>query len=241
MIRKAGNPASWKETWWRSVRLHGTGLWRGVEAQHVAATMKLVDTADEQAELERILEATKPPVPASTRPRPQHYLITTPFRYPSPYASRFREAGALGIWYGAQTIETACTELAYWRWRFLMDSTGLRPKELIAEFTLFKARVEGRMLDLASAPWDTLRTQWASDDYTACIRIAKEARARVVQWIRYWSARHVQGYCGAVLDMSCLSNVDLNRQQTWVCKVTATSAFMRHDSDSLTVEFASKR
>ena len=36
-------------------------LWRGVEAQHLVATMKLVDSLDEQAELERMLEASNPP------------------------------------------------------------------------------------------------------------------------------------------------------------------------------------
>ena len=87
--------------------------------------MKLVDSLAEQEELESILEASKPAAPATAR---QHYLLSTPFRYPSPHPSRFRPAGALGVWYGAESVETACTELAYWRWRFLMDSEGLSDK-----------------------------------------------------------------------------------------------------------------
>ena len=236
MSRKRGEQnALWKESWWDAVQVCRIGLWRGVEAQHIVATMKLVDTADEQVELERILEASKPPLP--TVPKEQHYFLVSPFRYPSPYPSRFREAGALGIWYGAEKVETACTELAYWRWRFLMDSDGLRMGGLIAEFTLFKAKVEGRALDLTEGPWDTKRALWNADDYAACQALAKEARSRTTKWIRYWSARHVEGCCGAVLDPSCLTSVELNKQQTWICKVTASSAFMRHEDESLTITF----
>ena len=40
-------------------------LWRAVEAQHVASTMALVDSIDEQHVLERLLDEAKPPVPAT--------------------------------------------------------------------------------------------------------------------------------------------------------------------------------
>ena len=52
------------EAWFRSgVRLRAEALWRGVEAQHVIATMKLVDNADEQQLLEELLETSKPAPP----------------------------------------------------------------------------------------------------------------------------------------------------------------------------------
>ena len=82
--------APWEEAWFESELKAASGLlWRGVEAQHLVATMRLVDSLDEQAELERILEASKPPLPplrrvagpARTAARPQHYLLNTPFRY----------------------------------------------------------------------------------------------------------------------------------------------------------------
>lgn len=215
--------------------MHGTGLWRGVEAQHFVSTMKLVDDLAEQQALEELLDASKPPLPAAAAGR--HYLIASPFRYPSPHPSRFREAATLGIWYGAERIETACTELAYWRWRFLMDSDGLRSQELISELTLFKASVLGRVVDLTEAPWDSRRELWTANDYSACQAVAKEARLRGIQWIRYGSARHVEGVCAAVFDPASLSNVDLSRQQTWVCKVTVSHAFMRHEGESISLAF----
>jgi hypothetical protein len=209
-------------------------LWRGVEAQHFVSTMKLVDSVAEQEQLEQILEASKPAMPA---PAGLHYLLSTPFRYPSPHGSRFRPAGALGIWYGAETVKTACSELAYWRWRFLMDSEGLRESELIAGFSLFRAKVSGSALDLSDRPWDARRKDWTSDDYSACLSLAAEARRRAVQWMRYWSARDVAGHCAAVLDPGSLKAIELGRQQTWVCKVSATSALMRHEQDSISMTF----
>lgn len=226
----------WKESWWASARPLATALWRGVEAQHFVSTMKLVDSLAEQEELESILEASKPAVPSAAG---QHYLLSTPFRYPSPHPSRFRPAGALGVWYGAESVETACTELAYWRWRFLMDSEGLRTSELIAEFSLFRAKVNGSAVDLSDKPWDARRSDWTRDDYSACLALAAEARRRDVQWIRYWSARDVAGHCEAVLDPGSLKAIELNKQQTWVCKVSATAVLMRHEQDSISLAFKS--
>ena len=76
-----------------------TRLWRAVEARHVASTRRLVDDLAEQRELEEILEATKPALPAAaTR---LHYLLATPFRYPAPRGSRFRAPHEPGLFYGA--------------------------------------------------------------------------------------------------------------------------------------------
>jgi len=50
-----------------------------VEAQHTASTMRLVDSLEEQASLELVLEESKPPLPPEARRL--HYLLATPFRY----------------------------------------------------------------------------------------------------------------------------------------------------------------
>jgi hypothetical protein len=158
--------------------------WRGVEAQHIVATMRLVDTLDEQAVLEQVLEASKPALrPAA---RPTHYLLSTPFRYRSPLPSRFRRAGAAGVWYGAETLQAAAAEVAYWRWRFLAASDGLRDQELMTEHTFFQAHVRGEAVDLTELPWVLQRARWTEDaDYRATQELAQAARAGGVQWIRY--------------------------------------------------------
>ena len=199
--------------------------------------MKLVDTAAEQAELERLLEASKPAAPTAA-----HYLIATPFRYPAPHPSRFRPGNAFaGIWCGAEAVHTACTELGYWRHRFLMDSAGLRNSELLVDLTIFPADVSGLSLDLSEPPWNARRDTWTSDDYSACHEVAAAARGQGAEWIRYWSARDIAGHCGAVLEPRCLSVPDLAQQQTWHCKVTPSSAFMRHDDDAIMLRFPLQR
>jgi hypothetical protein len=64
-----------------------------VKAQHRVSTLKLVDSVDEQALLEDLIEAGKPPLPPECRHL--HYLLSTPFRYGAAYpaGSRFRRAG----------------------------------------------------------------------------------------------------------------------------------------------------
>jgi hypothetical protein len=113
-----------------------------VEAQHVVSTMRLADSLEEQRVLEELLETSKPPLPPEARGR--HYLLFTPFRYRSPVPSRFRRAADPGVWYGAEALETACGEVAYWKWRFLADSEALTGQALHTEHTFFVAQARGR-------------------------------------------------------------------------------------------------
>jgi hypothetical protein len=246
-VRRSGLPGRyarhfvkslWDESWWNSIHPDERDPWRGVEAQHVAATMRLVDDLEEQALLEQILEDSKPPAPAA--PTHKHYLLWTPFRYRSPVPSRFRRAGEAGVWYGAEELATACTELAYWRWRFLVDSDGLADSELVVEFTFFQARVSGPVLDLCAPPWAArLLSVWRHpDDYGACQRLAQACRERGdVSWIRYASTRRVGGICAAVLEPRSLRMRSTRSQQTWSCKVTRSTVLMAHDNDRLSLHF----
>jgi len=225
---------AWQDDWFDGgIKPALALLWRGVEAQHRVATMRLVDTLDEQAELERILEASKPPLPPAATSL--HPLLNTPFRYRSRHPSRFRKPGDPGLWYGAEELHTACAEVGYWRWRFLTDSAGLRDGELVTEHSFFQAQVKGRAVDLTRSPWNASATAWThGSDYAACQGLAPAARQRRVQWIRYASVRKTGGVCGAVLDPTCLLLAG-SGVQTWVSKVTATHALMLHDDDRLTV------
>ena len=77
-----------------------------VEAQHVASTMKLVDTLAEQDMLESILEESKPPLPHDVVGL--DYLLAAPFRYlPYPPGSRFRSQSDPGIFYGPEPVRTS--------------------------------------------------------------------------------------------------------------------------------------
>jgi hypothetical protein len=228
--KRAGRVKNWPEDWFATAAERSALAWRGVEAQHIVATMRLVDTLDEQAVLEQLLEASKPALQTAEKPR--HYLLNTPFRYRSPSASRFRRAGAAGVWYGAETLQAAAAEVAHWRWRFLSASDGLRDQELLTEHTFFQAQVQGTAIDLSEMPWLQRRAEWTHDiDYSAPQTLAKAARERSVQWIRYESARHPERRCSAVFDVEALQLPVPPVQQTWHCKATLHNVLMVHGSD----------
>lgn len=207
--------------------------WRGVEAQHVVSTMRLVDTADEQELLEALLEASKPPQ-TSTR-RPKHYLLITPFRYTPAHPSRFRPAHSKGQWYGAQELRAACAEVAYWRHRFLLDSAGLANSELLSEHTFFKASVNGLCINLMDHPWVALREKWTDgSDYSATHAVAARAQAQCVQWIRYESVREAGQACAVVFDPESLSEPAVgldSSKQTWHCRTTRHSVIFRREKE----------
>ena len=141
-------------------RLTGT-CWRLVEAQHRVSTLKLVDSLDEQALLERLIEQTKPPVPPECRHL--HYLLSTPFRYGSvyPHGSRFRRAGMTpGVYYASRTAGTAVAEMTFHRLLFFADSPNTPWPANAAEFTAFSVRYAGAGIDLTAPPLSRDETAW---------------------------------------------------------------------------------
>jgi RES domain-containing protein len=218
---------AWKAAWFETgVHSKTASVWRGVEAQHVIATLKLTDSVREHEVLEALLEESKPPLPAAAKG--QHFLLFTPFRYRSPFPSRFRRPTDPGVWYGAEELETACAEVAYWRWRFLMDSEGLRDQALHTEHTFFQAKVRGRCADLTAAPWKSAARAWTQkSDYTACQDLADEARKSGLGWIRYATVRAPRGLCAAILRLAVLSMPRGFEQQTWDCKTARTGVYLQ--------------
>ena len=226
----AGAAVAWPAEWLAGAAPLATTVWRGVEAQHIVATLSLVDTLAEQSLLEQLLETSKPPLPAGSAGL--HYLLNTPFRYRSPYASRFRRAAAPGVWYGAETLRAAATEVAYWRWRFVTASVGLRAETVYTQHSFFTANVQGLAIDLSTPPWSRQRELWTHDsDYTQPQALADAARAAGLAWLRYESVREAAAHNAAVFKPSALS-VDLPvAPQTWHCKASASNVTLQRDSE----------
>ena len=190
----------------------------------MASTRRLVDTLDEQRVLEELIEAAKPPVPvAAVR---LDYLLYTPFRYPSPMGSRFRAPTDPGVFYGADSVRTACAELGYWRWRFLTDSPALAVLGPAPQ-TIFQASVRALAVDLERRPYARDAALWRHPgDYTATQSFARAARAASIGLIRYASVRDPQpGRCGAVLDPRAFAaRSPVPPTQTWILTVTRDCA-----------------
>lgn len=212
------------------------GLWRAVEAQHRVSTIALVDTLEEQAQLEQILEDSKPSLASSAKGK--HYLLSTPFRYPPlPSGSRFRGPIDPGVFYGANEIRTACAELGYWRWRFLLDCPTLEAINAKPQ-TVFHADISTNAVDLRKPPFDIDSDFWThSTNYGHCQQFASVVRETTVEAICYESVRDPQkGGCVAVLTPQAFTDA-LIEAQTWLLSVSRRKAFWHRDSPILTQTF----
>ena len=168
-------------------------VWRLVEAQHRVSTLKLTDSLDEQALLEKILDQTKPPLPPECEGL--DYLLAAPFRYaPYPYGSRFRRAGRTdGVFYASEKVETAVAELSFYRLLFFAESPETPFPDQPTDFSAFAVPVAtAHALDLSGQQFTdpALRSM---TDYTACQRLADQARADGIELLRYRSVRDPAG------------------------------------------------
>ncbi len=230
----------WDQAWFDgTVAPRRMTAWRGVEAQHVVSTMRLVDTPDEQDLLEQLLEGSKPAMPSTASPK--HYLLATPFRYSPPYASRFRQPNAKGQWYGAESVFAACAEVAYWRHRFMLDSAGLLSKEVLTEHTLFQGDIDGTAIDLMAEPWVQARSGWTDGtDYSATHAVAFIAQEKGVQWLSYESVRAPGQRCAVVFDPDCLFTPQPTLEATmqrWYCKASRSAVMFTRERESFVWEF----
>jgi hypothetical protein len=202
-----------------------------VEAQHIASTLRLVASVEEQLLLERLLDRSKPPLPPEAGDL--HYLLSTPFRYCSPIGSRFRAAAEPGIWYGAEAQRTACAELGFWRWRFLIDSAALESIGPSPQ-TVFRAGIDARLIDLTEAPFKRARAQWTHpNDYGPTQAFARVARQAAVDAIRYESVRDPEhGAAVAVLRPSCFKPREPLEQHTWFLTVRRTTVIWQREGET---------
>ena len=188
-----------------------------VEAQHIVSTMALVDTLEEQALLEQVLDESKPSIPPECRHL--HYLLFTPFRYGAlyPAGSRFRRAGlTAGVFYASQDAATAVAELAFRRLLFFAESPATPWPVNAAEYTAFSVAYAGRKgIDLTRAPFDRDAAKWRDPiDYRHCHDLADAAREAGVQVLRYRSAR-VEGLNIALLWCAAFASTAPLERQAW--------------------------
>ena len=202
--------------------------WRMVEAQHRNSTLALVEEASllDQAVLEAEIDTVKPTVPEPARGL--HYLLFTPFRYRPGYpGSRFRRHdqgpdAADGVFYAAESVETALAETAFYRFLFfsLTDMTG-RPGG--TQHTAFQTDVAGLAIDLTRPPLDRDRADWTHPTrYGPCQDLADAARRARVEAILYESVRDPAGGRNiAVLSPEALGRGrQVVAQQTWWIHMT---------------------
>ena len=188
--------------------------------------MALVDTLEEQAVLEQVLDESKPPVPPECRHL--HYLLFTPFRYGTlyPQGSRFRRAGLTpGVFYASLQIETAVAEIAFWRLLFYAESPATPWPVNAAEYTAFAVRFSaGKALDLTRPPLNRDAAKWTDPiDYSHCQSLADAARDAGAKVLRYQSAR-AAGVSVALLTCAAFASREPEEPRRWRIHVGAAGA-----------------
>ena len=210
-----------------------------MEAQHIVSTLRITNNdPEEQDLLERILEESKPPLPPEAAGL--HYLLATPFRYPpSSRGSRFRAWPDPGVLYAALERRSACAEMGYWRWRFVMDSDGLREIPASPQ-TLFQLGARGLALDLQQPPLDQRAALWTDPvDYAATQALGRAAREVDTALLLYRSVRDPESghLCRCTPPRRAPSERPL-AQETWHLTVTLQGTIWQRESQRFVFRFA---
>jgi len=204
--------------------------WRVVEAQHLVSTRKLVDTLDEQAVLEQLIESSKPGDISIAR---RHVLIATPFRYPPlRHGSRFGNRREPSLWYGSEDQRTLFAEAAYYRLVFL-EGTRADLGTVASWHTAFTAAGRSdRGIDLTRKPFDRHRAAISSpSSYGESQAIGAAMREAGVELFRYRSARDTGGGINvAAFTPSVFGTARPRDFETWHCSADrARVEFVKRD------------
>jgi hypothetical protein len=188
-----------------------------VESQHRVSTRKLVDSNEEQALLEDLIDRVKPPDITDGR---LHYLLSTPFRYPPlKHGSRFGRRHERGIWYGSTDRRTAFAEVAYYRLLFL-EGTRASLGTVTTPLTAFTASIRTtKGIDLVVKPFEAHRRAIASPtSYASSQALGTAMRDAGVEAFRYPSARDDKGGINvAAFAPSVFGNTKPKSFETWYC------------------------
>jgi hypothetical protein len=226
----------WTQCGRRTERLEASA-WRVVESQSRSSTRGLVDTLEDHALLEQMLEDTKPAAPEGADRL--HYLLWTPFRYPPlEHGSRFGPRSEGGLWYGSETLVTAFAEFAYYQLYFLegpVEPLGPLKRRL----SVFQAQLRTeRGVDLTRAPFLAFRARLSSPSrYADSQALGAAMRAEGVQACRYYSARDRRSGTNLVaFTPRAFSRRKPGPLQTWHCFATRHSVELtREDVQGRTV------
>lgn len=178
---------------------------RVVESQTRISTRKLVDSDEEQALLEELIDGVKPPVPPGMRKL--HYLLSTPFRHPPlRHGSRFGPRDERSLFYASKTLAAAFAEVAYYRFVFL-SGTEAKLTPLMTSLSSFRVHVKTRRgLDLTQPPFvEAERALTSPSDVHAAQALGRAMRRASVEAFVYRSARDPERGANVALFVPCFS------------------------------------
>lgn len=207
-------------------KAHEGELIRIVESQEQIATNALVDSLEEQALLEELLETSKP----SQRSKAPilHYLLSTPFRYPPlKYGSRFGVKHEPSLFYGSLSLSAALAETAYYRFIFWSGMADPPPRgKLTTEHTVFGALYSVEQgLCLHGQPFSAYQAHLLDrENYAHTQLLGQNMREAGIEGFEYRSVRDPnKGINIALLYKSAFSgNPSPVWQDQWMCEISNT-------------------
>ena len=248
------DPDQWKSIDWEKVirPIHGT-LYRLVESQEQIATRQLLDTLEEQALLEEMLDAVKPPYPENMAHL--HYLLKSPFRYPPlKWGSRFGRTFEPSIFYGGCSVEVTLVESAYYRFIFWHSMQATPPKPIMRSVhTLFSVDYKTQKgVKLQSTPFfqyhDVLRHP---SNYSVAQSLGTVMRSQYIEVFEYCSARTIQnqeksqdkkfnireGICVGLFTADSFCTNQPKERQQWFCDMSADEIIFKAVESSELIRF----
>lgn len=215
-------------------------LWRLVESQEQIATLSYVDTLEEQALLEQMLEQVKPPYPVESDRF--HYLLKTPFRYPPlEWGSRFGTKSEPSLMYGGLSVSATLAESAYYRFVFLRSMGVIEDsRSITTQHTLFSVNYKTNVgVQLQCYPF----VQYASrlthpKNYTVTQQLGTKMRDSGVQVFEYQSARDVEkNICVGIFDIAALATSQPEEMQPWLCQTNTTMVTFKDNNQQTLYQF----
>lgn len=206
-------------------------LVRLVESQGQVATLQLVDTLEEQALLEELLETSKPRMPPAAEAL--HYLLKTPFRYPPlRWGSRFGRRHEPSLFYGALKLETAMAESAFYRF-VLWEGMNEPPPSgrILSEHASFEARFQVQKgVRLQLPPFREYQdTLCDPQDYRATQGLGSAMREAGIEAFEYRSARcPLGGINVALFAPSAFTEKRPRNLMPWLCETTSEYVAFKH-------------
>lgn len=215
-------------------------LYRLVESQEQIATRQLVDTLEEQALLEDLLESVKPPYPADMEKL--HYLLKSPFRYPPlKWGSRYGRTFEPSIFYGGCSVAVTLAESAYYRFVFLKSMQGTPVKSMIrSEHTLFSVGYKCKKgLRLQDVPFDRhLELLAHPKNYTYSQALGTSMREAGIEAFEYPSARDENhAACVGLFNPQYFTGNSPQSREQWFCDVSANDVVFKAVESATIVRF----
>ncbi|MEY4590386.1 MAG: hypothetical protein RL497_2462 [Pseudomonadota bacterium] len=205
-------------------------LFRLVESQEQVASLSFVDTLEEQALLEDLLEKVKPNYPTGVQDF--HYLLKTPFRYPPlKWGSRFGAVHEPSIFYGGTRVDVVLAESAYYRWVFWhsMDAPPIKDN-IRSEHTLFSVGYKSAQgIKLQAPPFNQYQQQLTHPkNYTTTQTLGASMRAAGVDVFEYTSARDLKsGTCVGLFNSHSFSQKKPKTTRQWLCELNGQQALFK--------------